>query len=214
MRWYLLVEQNESDAIKPLKTVLLINLFVSALATVLILSLILPTLHRYQSRLEKIATTDSLTGLINRQAFDFLFGEYFKDSLRKSSTFSAVMFDIDYFKKINDRYGHLAGDKVIKEVAELAKNSVRQNDFIARWGGEEFIVLLKDCGLAEAKQVAEKIRSAIEAYDFDLGRDRSRLTVSLGVAVYAPHETAESFFLRTDKALYDAKQKGRNCVSG
>lgn len=214
LRWYLLVEQNESDAIKPLKTVLLINLFVSALATVLILSLILPTLHRYQSRLEKIATTDSLTGLINRQAFDFLFGEHFKDSLRRSSTFSAVMFDIDYFKKINDRYGHLAGDKVIKEVAELAKNSVRQNDFIARWGGEEFIVLLKDCGLAEAKQVAEKIRSAIEAYDFDLDRDRSRLTVSLGVAVYAPHETAESFFLRTDKALYDAKQKGRNCVSG
>jgi diguanylate cyclase (GGDEF)-like protein len=210
--WYLLVEQNECDAIKPLRNVLFVNLFVSALATALILSLILPTLHLYQGRLEKIATTDSLTDLMNRQAFDFLVSEYLKDAARKNLTFSNVMFDIDYFKKINDRYGHLAGDKVIKGVAEIARRSVRRNDFIARWGGEEFIVLLKDCGLEEAKQVAEKIRSAIEKFDFELDLNHSGTTVSLGVALYHPHETAESFFSRTDRALYQAKQQGRNCV--
>lgn len=210
--WYLLVEQNESDAIKPLLTVLFVNLLVSALATILILSLILPTLNIYQDRLEKIATTDSLTGLINRQAFDFLFGEYLKDSSRKNNVFSSVMFDIDHFKKINDRYGHLTGDRVIKAVSEIAKNSVRRNDFVARWGGEEFIVLLKDCGLEEAKQIAEKIRRAIETYKFELDLNHLQVTVSLGVAVYSPLETPEGFFARTDKALYLAKQRGRNCV--
>ena len=213
LEWYLLVEQNEGDAIKPLRAVLFVNLLVSALATILILSLILPTLYRYQNRLEKIATTDSLTGLINRQAFDFLFGEYLEDATRNSSTFSAVMFDIDYFKKINDRYGHLIGDEVIKKVADIAKSSVRRNDFIARWGGEEFIVLLKDCGLEEAKQVAEKIRSTIEKYDFDVDLNHFQVTVSLGAALYASPETSDDFFSRADKALYHAKHQGRNCVS-
>jgi diguanylate cyclase (GGDEF)-like protein len=210
--WYLLVEQHEGDAIKPLRAVLFINLLVSALATVLILSLILPTLHRYQNRLEKIATTDSLTGLINRQAFDFLFGEYLKDTVRNNTIFSAIIFDIDFFKKINDRYGHLIGDTVIKKVSEISKMSVRRNDYVARWGGEEFIVLLKNCGLEEAKQVAEKIRSAVEKYEFDVDLNHFYVTVSLGAALYIFPETADSFFARTDKALYQAKQQGRNCV--
>jgi diguanylate cyclase (GGDEF)-like protein len=212
LSWYLLVEQNEEDAIKPLRIVLFINLFVSALVTALILSLILPTLHLYQGRLEKIATTDALTGLMNRLTFDFLICEYLKDTARKKINFSTVMFDIDHFKKINDRHGHLAGDKVIKGVAAIAKCSIRSNDLLARWGGEEFIILLKDCKLEEAKQVAEKIRSAIEKFNFELELNHSRVTVSIGVASYQHPETAESFFSRTDGALYQAKNQGRNCV--
>jgi diguanylate cyclase (GGDEF)-like protein len=210
--WYLLVEQDESTAIKPLQTMLLINLAVSAIAIILILLLILPTVHIYQRRLEKIATTDTLTGLINRQAFDILFSEYLNYAIRSNATLSAVMFDIDHFKQINDRYGHLTGDRVIKQVAEIARNSVRRHDFIARWGGEEFMVLLKDCEIAQAEIVAEKIRSAIANHDFKLDEDRSVVTISAGVANYTAEETAESFFTRIDKALYRAKQSGRDRI--
>jgi diguanylate cyclase (GGDEF)-like protein len=212
LNWYLLVEQDESDAIKPLQTMLLVNLLVSAIATVLILILILPTVHFYQRRLEKAATIDTLTGLINRQAFDLLFSEYRDYALRSNSTFSAVMFDIDHFKQINDRYGHLTGDAAIKKVAEIAKDSVRRQDFIARWGGEEFMVLLKDCEIAQAQIVAEKIRTAIANYDFKLDTNHSKVTISLGVASYNLDETSESFFTRLDRALYRAKQSGRDRV--
>lgn len=224
--WHLLVEQDESDAINPLRAVLLVNLAVSSIATVLILLLILPRLHLYQKQLEKAATTDALTGLINRQAFDLLFSEYLQDAVRTETEFAAVMFDIDHFKQINDHYGHLAGDGVIKEIARLTKASVRMNDLIARWGGEEFIVLLKDCGLEQAQQVAEKMRSAVQNYDFELKHDRdpatvtttitttvtATVTISLGVTCYIRPETPESFFTRTDQALYLAKQQGRNRI--
>jgi diguanylate cyclase (GGDEF)-like protein len=205
--WYLIVEQNDSKATQPLRTVLYINLLVSALATLLVLALTLPTLRRYQRRLEKAASTDSLTGLVNRQAFDFLFAAHLKDSVRKKTKFSALLFDVDSFKSINDKHGHLTGDAVITKVAVLAKGSVRGNDIVSRWGGEEFIVLLKECELLAAEHIAEKIRTVIESYDFGLGKP---VTVSLGVAMYNAKESSDGFFSRLDQALYRAKDKGRN----
>jgi diguanylate cyclase (GGDEF)-like protein len=207
LNWYLVVEQDDSAAVKPLRTVLFVNLGVSALATLLVLALTLPTIRRYQKRLEKAASTDVLTGLVNRQAFDFLFAANLKDSIRKRTNFSSVLFDIDSFKAINDQHGHLAGDAVIQKVAELARSSVRANDIVSRWGGEEFMVLLKDCELPAAQQIAENIRAMVERYDFGLGKP---VTVSLGVAMYALNESTNSFFTRTDQALYKAKQNGRN----
>jgi diguanylate cyclase (GGDEF)-like protein len=207
LNWYLVVEQDDSAAVKPLRTVLFVNLGVSALATLLVLALTLPTIRRYQKRLEKAASTDVLTGLVNRQAFDFLFAANLKDSIRKRTNFSSVLFDIDSFKAINDQHGHLAGDAVIQKVAELARSSVRSNDIVSRWGGEEFMVLLKDCELPAAQQIAENIRAMVERYDFGLGKP---VTVSLGVAMYAPNESTDGFFTRTDQALYKAKQNGRN----
>lgn len=205
--WYLIVEQNDSKATQPLRTVLYVNLAVSALATVLVLALTLPTLRRYQKRLEKVASTDALTGLVNRQAFDFLFAAHLKDSIRKKTKFSALLFDVDSFKSINDKHGHLTGDAVITKVAALAKGSVRGNDLVSRWGGEEFIVLLKECELVAAEHIAEKIRTVIEGYDFGLGKP---VTVSLGVAMYDAKESTDGFFSRLDQALYRAKDKGRN----
>lgn len=207
LNWYLVVEQDDSAAIKPLRTILFVNLGLSALATLLVLALILPTIRRYQRRLEKVASTDALTGLVNRQAFDFLFAANLKDSTRRKTRFSAVLFDIDHFKYINDQHGHLEGDTVIQEVAKLAGCSVRANDIVARWGGEEFMVLLKECELPAAQQIAENIRAVIERYDFGLGKP---VTVSLGVAMYALNESTDSFFTRADQALYKAKQNGRN----
>jgi diguanylate cyclase (GGDEF)-like protein len=212
LNWHLVVEQNESDAIKPLRSVLFINLAVGTMATALALLLILPRLHLYQWRLEKVATTDALTGLLNRQAFDTLFREHLDVALRSNTAFAAVLFDIDHFKRINDQYGHLAGDEVLKQVAAIAKQSIRSNDFIARWGGEEFVILLKGCGLAEAQQVAEKIRCGIESHTFMLGDVSAFVTISLGVGVQANLEAVETLFSRTDQALYLAKQKGRNRV--
>ncbi len=210
--WYLIVEQNESTAIKPLRNVLFVNLVVSAAATCLTLLLLLPKVHLYQSRLEKIAMTDVLTGLMNRQSFEIIFSEYLKDAFLQKNIFSAILFDIDYFKRVNDRYGHLIGDKVLKTIATITQKSVRYDDFVARWGGEEFIILLKSCGIEEAKQIAEKIRISIEAHPFQLGHDTVQITVSIGVVCHKPDEMAESFFERADKALYYAKQQGRNCI--
>jgi diguanylate cyclase (GGDEF)-like protein len=205
--WYLIVEQNDSAAVKPLRTVLFVNLGVSALATLLVLALTLPTIRRYQQRLERAANTDALTGLVNRQAFDFLFAAHLKDSIRRKTKFSAILFDVDAFKAINDQHGHLLGDAVIREVAKLARTSVRGNDIVARWGGEEFMVLLKDCELQAAQHIAENIRVTIEHYDFELGQP---VTVSLGVAMYQGNESTDSFFTRMDQALYRAKKNGRN----
>jgi diguanylate cyclase (GGDEF)-like protein len=209
LNWYLVVEQSDGDATKPVRTVLFVNLAISTLATLLVLCLTLPTIRRYQRRLERTASTDPLTGLINRQAFDFLFAAHLKDANRRNSAFSALIFDIDYFKHINDQYGHLAGDSVIQQTAEITRNSVRNNDIVARWGGEEFMVLLKDCHLEQAQQIAEKIRHNIERHDFCLGKPKT-ITVSLGVSIFKMNESTHSFFTRTDQALYRAKQHGRN----
>jgi diguanylate cyclase (GGDEF)-like protein len=207
LNWYLVVEQDDSAAIKPLRTVLFVNLGVSALATLLVLAITLPTIRRYQKRLEKVASTDALTGLVNRQAFDFLFAAHLKDSIRNKTKFSAVLFDIDHFKYINDKHGHLAGDAVIRQVAELTKTRGRASDIVARWGGEEFLVLLKNCELDAATTIAEEIRTGIEGHLFDLEKP---VTVSLGVAVYQSGESTDGFFTRLDQALYRAKDKGRN----
>jgi diguanylate cyclase (GGDEF)-like protein len=207
LSWYLIVEQNDSAATRPLRTVLYINLAVSALATLLVLALTLPTIRRYQQRLEKAASTDSLTGLVNRQAFDFLFAAHLKDALRNKTNFSAVLFDIDDFKTINDKHGHLTGDAVIKGVTELTRSRGRASDIVARWGGEEFLVLLKHCELEAARHIAEDIRTGIEHHSFDLDKP---VTVSLGVAMYKKGESTDGFFTRLDQALYRAKDKGRN----
>jgi diguanylate cyclase (GGDEF)-like protein len=210
--WYLIVEQDEGTAIQPLRNVLFINLGVSALVTALMLALVLPRVHSYKTKLEKAAATDPLTGLLNRKAFDQLFSDYRQEAIQDNLTFSAVIFDIDHFKQVNDSYGHLSGDAVIKTVSEIAQHAVRQDDWIVRWGGEEFILLLKHCGLEEAKRIAEKIRTAVEAHRFQFGDASAIITISLGVATYRPSETSESFFARTDSALFLAKQKGRNRV--
>jgi diguanylate cyclase (GGDEF)-like protein len=122
---------------------------------------------------------------------------------------SGVLFDIDFFKQVNDLHGHLSGDTVLQSVAHVAKSLLRDNDTVARWGGEEFIVLLKDCSLEQAAGVAEKLRFAIARHDFPAVPDR-QITISLGVAEYALGESCGDFFIRADQALYKAKGNGRN----
>lgn len=210
LNWFLIVEQNDSALIKPLRDMLNLNLLISTLATLMVLLIVVPMLRRYQSSLEQVATTDGLTGLVNRQAFDFLFDAHLRDAARSKAPFSGILLDIDYFKKINDQFGHLAGDQVIKQVSKVAREQVRYSDLMARWGGEEFFLLLKSCDLQQAQTIAESIRQKIEEHDF--GLSGHQVTVSLGVALYSPNETPDQFFGRVDQALYRAKQSGRNCA--
>jgi diguanylate cyclase (GGDEF)-like protein len=210
MDWYLLVEQDISDEVKPIRRVFYVNIAISAAITLLVLALTLLAINRYQRRLEAVAGTDSLTGLLNRQAFEFVFQQAMLDSERRGSALSAVLFDIDHFKMVNDNYGHLAGDRILRQIAETVRHALRESDIVTRWGGEEFLVLLKDCPLQQAALIAEKLRQAIAKQEFVLSAGTLSLTASLGVAEYECGESSTSFFSRADKALYRAKTGGRN----
>src|SRR5262249_3512437 len=122
------------------------------------------------------------------------------------------LLDIDYFKSINDSHGHQAGDLVMKEFAEVTQAMLRATDFFGRYGGDEFLVGLSQTTLADAKQVAERVRRTIERQLFPCLPAGQRVTLSIGVAEYHPHESADQLLARADAALYEAKRQGRNRV--
>lgn len=210
--WYLLVEQNVTDDVKPVQQVFALNLAISAFVTLLVLVITLIAVNHYQRRLERVAATDSLTALLNRQAFEILLRQAMLDAERSSRPLSLVLFDIDFFKEVNDRHGHLSGDHVLSAIAQLGREAVRENDIVARWGGEEFVILLRNCALENAFRLADKLRAAIAAHDFALPPPSAAITASFGVAEYLSKESEAGLFARADKALYDAKAAGRNCV--
>jgi diguanylate cyclase (GGDEF)-like protein len=212
LNWYLIVEQDDREAIRPAQHVLILNLAISAAITLLVLGTAFVALTRYQRQLEKAAATDPLTGLLNRQAFDLVFDVALRESQRDGQALSAVLIDVDFFKAVNDTHGHLVGDAVLRAVADLLKGQLRDADVMARWGGEEFLVLLKDCPLQNALGVAEKLRGKVEAHRFAALPGSPPLTISLGIAQLDPGESTGSLFNRADAALYAAKRNGRNRV--
>jgi len=161
-------------------------------------------------RVNYMAITDALTGLYNRRRFhDVLSGE-FERAKRYSTPFSLLMLDIDYFKKINDTFGHNAGDSVLKEVSEIIMKSIREIDTAARYGGEEFMVILPSTDRINAKVAAERMRNAIEQFSFS--GVSSRITVSIGIAGMPDDkvDNEDKLIRCSDFALYRAKQLGRN----
>lgn len=159
------------------------------------------------------AKTDTLTELANRKAFFDLLEEMEKSGELHSGTHSLFMLDIDNFKAVNDKYGHLLGDKVIKAVAQVLKKHTKGKDFPARIGGEEFIVLLPDTNITGAMVAADNIRRTIESARIVNPRNKqeiSQVTVSIGVTEFMPNDDIESVIARADKALYGAKNDGRN----
>jgi len=123
------------------------------------------------------------------------------------------MFDIDHFKKVNDTYGHLAGDFILKELCALLSKLVRREELMARYGGEEFVIALPETALTTATTLAEKARRMVERHDFMFAETRIPLTISLGCAELSPMAADPTNFIReADERLYDAKHKGRNCV--
>ncbi len=212
--WYLVVEQNVSDDMRPLRQVFAANLAISFCVTLLVLLMTLLMVKRFQRRLEKVATTDALTGLLNRQALELLFRQSILASQRSGKPLSAILFDIDHFKQINDIHGHLAGDVLLRHVADTARSVVRQSDIVTRWGGDEYLILLGDCDRIQAITLAEQLRQRIAQHPVDLGEGVSvPIHISAGVAQYHDGDTHTGFFTRADGALYTSKTGGRNRVS-
>jgi len=162
----------------------------------------------FEAELRNLAVTDTLTGVWNRRhGTELLTADL--STRRPGQALSLLMLDIDHFKAINDTFGHQAGDHVLIEIASRLRRSLRGNDMVARWGGEEFVVLLRDCALPDALRLAEDIRAAIGEVPFGaLGS----LTVSVGAAQLGSDEDLTSWLGRADQALYRAKRSGRNEV--
>ncbi|MDO8947096.1 MAG: sensor domain-containing diguanylate cyclase [Desulfocapsaceae bacterium] len=213
LKWFLFVEQNEDMALAGIRRTLYINLAVSLAMTLLVLVLAHLTLDRYQNRIEEMATTDKLTGLLNRQVFIIFIKKLLAEYLRNPRPLSILFIDIDHFKAINDIHGHLVGDRTLSGIAQLLQNSLRQSDIAVRWGGEEFLVVLNDCDLDQAKCLAEKLRETIEQRRFEENGKFIAMTVSIGISQYDGVELFEQTISRADAALYTAKNQGRNCVS-
>ncbi len=210
--WYLVVSQNEKEAVKPLLRIFLMNLAISAAVTLLVLVMALLAVNRFRHRLEQAAATDAMTGMLNRQYFEIVFEQARHDARRNRQPMSLILVDIDLFKAVNDQHGHLAGDQVISGVATLIRDAVRQNDILSRWGGEEFLLLLKDCRREQAYAIAEKLRLAIAAHRFRFDGGQGGVSASMGVAEYVADESLASAFSRADAGLYRAKSGGRNRV--
>jgi len=162
----------------------------------------------FEAELRNLAVTDTLTGVWNRRhATELLTADL--SARRPGQALSLLMLDIDHFKTINDTFGHQAGDHVLIEVASRLRRSLRGNDMVARWGGEEFVVLLRDCVLSDALRLAEDIRAAIAEVPFGT---MGSLTASFGVAEVRDGEDLTTWLGRADQALYRAKRSGRNEV--
>lgn len=166
-------------------------------------------LHARLATLEKLSATDHLTGAWNRAHFDRIVESELGRSLRFGQPISLVMLDIDHFKDINDRFGHLVGDSVLQELVQFIKQVVRSGDLLFRWGGEEFVILAFSTGHRAAGSFAEGLRQKIAEHAFP---DIGRLSVSIGVAEYLSSESPALWFHRVDDALYRAKQCGRDRV--
>ncbi|MEZ4489008.1 MAG: sensor domain-containing diguanylate cyclase [Cyanobacteriota/Melainabacteria group bacterium] len=164
-------------------------------------------LHR---EVEKQAVTDGLTGVSNRRSFNEALEREFERAKRYSQDLSLIVVDLDFLKKINDTYGHMAGDEAIKNIGRVLAQSSRSTDITARYGGEEFCVLLPNTDIDMAEQLGERLRRLIAETHVD---GPGNLSASLGVAAYPLHaDSADSLFLKADEALYRAKQDGRNCI--
>ncbi|MEH6937910.1 diguanylate cyclase [Bacillus sp. JJ664] len=168
------------------------------------------------SKYKNESTIDGLTGLNNYRKFDEIFNTLIKTIDQKQEKLALLYIDIDFFKKINDRYGHVNGDEVLKELGEILQKCARSFDIISRNGGEEFTVLLMDSSLDKAKEISEKIRKTVEEYPFHISEKKIFITVSIGIASY--NETTmdlNNLIDDADKALYIAKKTGRNkvCIS-
>ena len=164
------------------------------------------------SKVLQYATLDALTNLNNRRQFETRLKQEIAITKRQNNPLCAMMIDIDFFKKVNDTYGHASGDEVLRTVASVIKAQLRESDIPARYGGEEFAVLLPYTHIDEAKIVGERLRKAVEETTVQLDDLTINVTISMGLAEFTQEETGEELFARADKALYEAKEGGRNRV--
>lgn len=214
LNWYLFVDKREDGALNSIRQSLYLNLLICLVVTSIVLILLSGVVRRYRRKIEAQATLDSLTRLPNRRGFDLLAAQALQEARRDMTPLCALLLDLDHFKRLNDTYGHLAGDLVLSGFAHDLQDCLRQSDIVCRWGGEEFIVLLKDTQSSAALVIAEKIRLQTEQQRYYYEGQPLQLTVSIGLTALQSADTLHSLLSRADHAMYRAKQSGRNrtCV--
>ncbi|WP_163784980.1 GGDEF domain-containing protein [Myxococcus vastator] len=169
----------------------------------------------YHDEIYRLTTMDGLTQIYNRRYFDEQLDREISRSRRYERMLSLVLLDIDHFKAVNDKYGHLAGDSVLKQLASTVRTKIRREDVFARYGGEEFAILLPEVSLVGTRQLAEKVRRLVEKQRFEFDRQAIPVTVSVGLAVLEPHHRESGELVRdADEKLFEAKTSGRNRVVG
>jgi diguanylate cyclase (GGDEF)-like protein len=212
--WYLIVEQDQSLVLKTARYSLFGNIAIGVLVTLLVIGLVVIVLNLFISKLEDMATRDELTGLHNRRKMDELLLREIAYAKRYGDPLSLMMMDIDYFKSVNDTYGHHSGDHYLVEFAKVLQNEVRLVDFVGRWGGEEFIILLPKTNVEQAKELAERLRYAVELMRIESGRGLISRTVSIGItSVQAVKMDVDDIIRQADEAMYRAKQEGGNQIA-
>lgn len=211
--WRVFVEQDETEATAGIRNALIANLLICLVITLVVVAATSYTINRFQSRIAQMAITDKLTGLLNRHGFEAVCGQAVREAVRARQPLSMILFDVDQFKEINDKYGHAAGDLALVQVGRAARETLRVSDAICRWGGDEFLVLLKNCNMSDALKLAGKIADRITGCRVAHGDQSISMTVSLGVAERRSAEEADKLIDRADAALYDAKSQGRRRVS-
>ena len=169
------------------------------------------------AEIEKYATQDALTGLNNRRSLDLRIAQEFAVAKRKNLPLCVMMLDVDYFKAINDTYGHYVGDIILKEFASIIKDEIREYDFAARYGGEEFFIILPSTQIEEAQVVATRLKERIAAKNFDISQFNDKIngisiTSSVGLAALTNDMDLKKLYQKVDGALYEAKRTGRNKV--
>ncbi len=169
--------------------------------------------EQQKEELKKLAAIDFLTGIYNRHHFHTILQFHLEKHLRYKDLqpFAILMMDLDHFKQVNDQYGHLMGDEVLKEFASIIKNNIRKSDFFARWGGEEFIILVPEIDKEKVILLGRKLSQLVENH-FKNHPKMPPITVSIGISIYQENDTMKSLIERTDQALYLAKERGRNRI--
>jgi diguanylate cyclase (GGDEF)-like protein len=166
----------------------------------------------YHEEIYRLTITDGLTQVANKRHLEDFLEREIARAARHERPLTLVLFDIDHFKAVNDRYGHLAGDHVLKGIAAIVATQVRRDEILARFGGEEFAVVLPETALDHAAAFCERIRAEVEAATFQYDGEPLRATISVGAAPLAAGDTMESLIARADAHLYKAKEEGRNRV--
>jgi diguanylate cyclase (GGDEF)-like protein len=212
LNWWLLIRQRSGLNQGGILTTLVNNLLIALLVTLVVLWLANLTIGDYQRRLELLATTDRLTGHLNRTAFDALFESLTQISRRRDESLTALLVDIDHFKAINDGHGHPVGDRAIRHVCGRMADRIRASDLLFRWGGEEFLVLLPDCDPIDGERLAWELCRGLRATPLRQGDRLIPLTVSIGMTTWQAGESQQELIARADHALYLAKQRGRDRV--
>jgi diguanylate cyclase (GGDEF)-like protein len=212
--WTLVLIQTRSADQSAIIALLTQNLLVAVLISGVLFVLAQFTLGRDRQRLETIAQTDNLSGLLNRQVFEPLFHQLSAQAQRSGEPLALALLDLDHFKQVNDRHGHLIGDAVIRHVSQRLITHVREADPLFRWGGEEFLLLMPGCSLQEAERRLDAIRADLLRHPLELENLRGELavTLSIGLTLYEAGEASLPVLQRADQALYAAKHAGRDRI--